>query len=361
MTAPLSVKTVREGRHAGTVASAAVTLAVIVPGLLWAKWVPYAHKAATLFRTRRWPGSDILAVGGVHVGDRPSWHAATTFFQAYLASVWQALLVALLISASVQALTPRAWMQRALNRSGPRRSALAGGTAGMPSMMCACCAAPVAVTLRRSGVNAAGATAFWLANPLLNPAVLIFLVCVAPWQWALTRSVVGVAAVIGVAALVEVASRSRQVAGPAPAGDGRPDKDSPGAVRNWVRAMLWMGTFLLPEYAVLVLLLGACRGWLLSMMRLAHHGFLVVVIAAVVGTLVVIPTAGEIAILQTMALLGVSSATLGALLVTLPAISIPGAAMVGRSFGWRAVVAAVVGMIGMGLLGAAAMALLPSR
>ena len=356
MTAPLSVKTIGERNRVALAAGAAVTAAVFVLGLLWAKWTPYARKAATLFRTHRWPGSDILAVGGVHVGDRPSWHAATTFFHAYLASVWQALLVALLISASVQALTPRAWMQRALNRRGPQRSALAGGAAGMPSMMCTCCAAPVAVTLRRNGVNAAGATAFWLANPLLNPAVLIFLVCVAPWRWALTRSVVGLAAVVGIAASVELASRSRQVT----TGGGRLDHDSRGAVRNWVRAMLWMGVFLLPEYAVLVLLLGACRGWLLGLMRLPHHGFLVVVIAAVVGTLVVIPTAGEIAILQTLALLGVSSATLGALLVTLPAISIPGAAMVGRSLGWRAVAVAVVGMIGMGLLSAAVMASLPS-
>ncbi|BBY21273.1 hypothetical protein [Mycobacterium stomatepiae] len=72
----------------------------------------------------------------------------------------------------------------------------------MPSMMCTCCAAPIAVTLRRNGVTRTAAIAYWLGNPLLNPAVLAFLFFVAPWQWTLTRAVVGVVTVIGVAVAV---------------------------------------------------------------------------------------------------------------------------------------------------------------
>jgi Lyase len=63
-------------------------------------------------------------------------------------------------------------------------------------------AAPVAVTLRRNGVSPAAAVAYWLGNPLLNPAVLGFLFFVSPWQWTLTRMVVGIAAVLGVAVSV---------------------------------------------------------------------------------------------------------------------------------------------------------------
>jgi uncharacterized protein len=83
-----------------------------------------------------------------------------------------------------------------------------------------------------------------------------------------------------------------------------------------------------------------------------------VILAATVGTLVVIPTAGEIPILQGLALLGASSGTLGALLITLPAISVPGATMVARSFGWRAIAATTVVVIAAGLLGGTVLNLL---
>ena len=43
---------------------------------------------------------------------------------------------------------------------------------------------------------------------------------------------------------------------------------------------------------------------------------------------------------------------IGALLITLPVVSLPGVAMVFRSFGWRAISATIVGVIAAGLLGA---------
>ncbi len=242
---------------------------------------------------------------------------------------------------------PRAWLPRLLNRRGTLTSALAGGAAGMPSMMCTCCAAPVAVTLRRNGIGRVAAVAYWLGNPLLNPAVLVFLLFVAPWQWTLTRAAVGATAVLGVAAMVGLVTRD---SAPAP-----PGAVAPPAI-GFARALLRLGLFLLPEYAILVLLVGAFRGWLLRLTGLPHHGpltgLLIVVLATVLGTLLVIPTAGEIPILHGLALLGVSSGTLGALLITLPAVSAPGIAMVARSFGWKATAATTVAVIAAGLVGA---------
>jgi uncharacterized membrane protein YraQ (UPF0718 family) len=84
----------------------------------------------------------------------------------------------------------------------------------------------------------------------------------------------------------------------------------------------------------------------------------VVVLAAVVGTLLVIPTAGEIPILQGLALAGLSTGALGALLVTLPAVSLPGIAMVGRALGWRATTATTVVVMLGGLVGAGVLLLL---
>ena len=349
MAASLRVNAIRGRDRTGVAIGVALTLGVFVAGLLWAKWMPYTAKALRAHRTHHWSGSNILAVGGVRAGDGPTWHAATTFFHAYFLSIWQALLAALLISASIQALMPPSWLPRLLNRRGVLSSALAGGAAGMPSMMCTCCAAPVAVTLRRNGVGRVAAIAYWLGNPLLNPAVLVFLLFVAPWQWALTRAVVGIAAVLGAGAAVALVTRTGQPAPDPVAGDGRPPE---APARRFVRALLRLSLILLPVYAVIVLVLGAFRGWVVGLGGLPRAGLLVVVLAAVVGTLIVIPTAGEIPILQGLALLGVSSGTLGALLITLPAVSIPGAVMVARSFGYKAVAAATVVVIGAGLAGA---------
>jgi uncharacterized protein len=358
MAMPLKVNTIRVQGRAGVTMGVLVTVAVFVAGLLWAKWMPYAAKALRAQQTHHWSGSSVLTVGGARTGDGPSWHAATTFFHAYFSSIWPALVVALLISASVQALMPRSWLPRMLNRRRLISSALAGGVASMPSMMCTCCAAPVAVTLRRNGVTRVAALAYWLGNPLLNPAVLVFLFFVAPWQWTLTRMMVGIATVVGVAASVGLVTRARGAGEPLPEAIAASDEESTAAARRFVRALLRLCLILLPEYAVMVLIVGVFLGWLLTLTQIAHHGLVIVVLAAIVGTLIVIPTAGEIAILQGLALLGVSSGTLGALLITLPAVSVPGAAMVARSFGWKAIATTTVLVIAAGLLGVAVLSLL---
>ncbi|WP_234794139.1 permease [Mycolicibacterium flavescens] len=293
----------------------------------------------------------------MQAGDAPSWHAAATFFQSYVGAIWPALMVALLISACVQALVPRDAVARLMNRRGPFASAATGGLASTPSMMCACCSAPVAVTLHRSGVNRAAAVAYWLGNPLLNPAVLVFLALVAPWQWTVTRAVVGIGAVVGGAALVALLTKKDS--------DRAPSVDYPTStvprehpVQRFGRSLLRLCVVLVPEYLVVVLVIGAARGWLLTVIDPDNRSVLLVVVAAVVGTLMVIPTAGEIPILQGLALLGVSSGVLGALLITLPAVSLPGIAMVVRSFGWRTTWATAVMIVGAGLVGAAMLSVL---
>ncbi|WP_330461540.1 hypothetical protein OIB37_34525 [Streptomyces sp. NBC_00820] len=101
-----------------------------------------------------------------------------------------------------------------------------------------------------------------------------------------------------------------------------------------------MTLVLVPEYLVVVLLVGAFRGRLLPLSRNGvGEGvpavFVVVLVAVVLGTLFVIPTAGEIPVVQGLAVLGLPSGVLGALLITLPAISLPSMVMVARAFGWR--------------------------
>lgn len=339
-----------------------VTVLIAVAALLWSKWVPYTIKLAQISGTGAYPGSSILTVGGVEAGDPPSWGAALSFTAAYSSAVWKALLTALLIAAAMQTLVPRQWLLRVLDRPGRLGSAMAGGLASTPTMMCTCCTAPVAATLRRSGVRTAAVVAYWLGNPLLNPAVIAFLLVVAPWEWALTRLVFGVLLVVGGAVLVARLTgdrRSDDVTAEALTGAGEPEQPVAGGP-GWqqlgvayLRSLLKMSLILIPEYLVVVALVGAFRGWLFPIAGL-EAGVLLVVLAAVLGTLLVIPTAGEIPILQGLALAGLAAGPIGALLITLPAVSLPGIAMVGRSFGWRVTTATTaVVMVGGALAGGA--------
>jgi len=63
---------------------------------------------------------------------------------------------------------------------------------------------------------------------------------------------------------------------------------------------------------------------------------LAVVVAAVLGTLLVIPTGGEIPVIVVALAAGAGSGVAGVLLVALPALSLPSMVMVGRALGWRA-------------------------
>lgn len=335
---------------------------VALAGLTWAKWDPYWHKLVHVLATASL-GPSILT-GQAKAPPAPSWHAAVSYATSYAKSIWIALAAALLIAASVEAFLPRRWLLAVLQRG---RSRLAGSAAGgllaLPCMMCTCCTAPLTVSIRRQGVPVSSALAYWVGNPMLNPAVLAFLAIVLPWQWVTVRLLVGVALVVGVTSLVGGldARRGREpVVDAMPAPTGATDLDGPtnltGAARRFVVALGRLSVTLLPEYAVVVLALGGLRGWLFPVGHdLAAWGLLAVGLFAVVGTLFVIPTAGEIPIIQGLLSAGVGIGPAGALLITLPALSLPSMVMVGRSFPLRVVLAmagavAVLGLAGAGLL-----------
>ena len=78
---------------------------------------------------------------------------------------------------------------------------------------------------------------------------------------------------------------------------------------------------------------GAARVWLFPHADGAIDNTLMWVIAmAVAGCLFVIPTAAEIPIIQTMMMAGMGTAPALALLITLPAVSLPSLIMLRKSF-----------------------------
>ncbi|MCU7730304.1 hypothetical protein ODJ79_41860 [Actinoplanes sp. KI2] len=128
--------------------------------------------------------------------------------------------------------------------------------------------------------------------------------------------------------------------------------------RRYLAALLRLSLVLVPEYVLVVLLLGAFRGWLFPIEGRLGPVAVVVLVAAVAGTLVAISTAGEIPILLGLALSGRATGAIGALLVTLPAVGIPGMVLMGRALGWRATIAAGAVAAAGGLVSAGALLLL---
>jgi uncharacterized protein len=331
------------------VAGTAGFAAIAALALEWAKWTPYSHKLAKLWSTHAWPGHDILGkAGAAHAA--PSVHGAWTFTTAYADSVWMALVAALVIAAAVEALVPQRWLLRTLARPSRSGGSLAGGLLALPSLMCTCCTAPVAATLRRNGVPTSSALAYWLGNPVLNPAVLAFLAIVAPWQWVATRIAAGALLVFALTPLI--ARLTEREADVVPVDiDALPAFRLSSAPRRFAGALVRLSVTLLPEYLLVVFLLGLFRGWLFPLdASAAHWGAFAVIAAALLGTLVVIPTGGEIPIVQGLAAAGVGLGALGALLITLPAISLVSMAMVVREFSVRVTVAtaAAVALTGIG-------------
>jgi hypothetical protein len=120
---------------------------------------------------------------------------------------------------------------------------------------------------------------------------------------------------------------------------------------RWLAILARLAAWLLPEYIVLVLLLGAARAWLFP-----HAGpeigndLLWILTFAVAGTLFVIPTAGEVPIIQAMLSLGVGVGPAAVLLMVLPPISVPSLAMVARAFSPRVLAAVSVGIVAIGVV-----------
>lgn len=237
----------------------------------------------------------------------------------------------MLLGSLIQVLIPRDWLRRTLGQS-RFRGTLLGTAFSLPGMMCTCCAAPVAAGMRKQQVSMGGALAFWLGNPLLNPATLVFMGFVLGWQFALIRLLAGLATVLVVATLVQkwVKEAATQ---PVPVPEMSVTTGQDGFFSRWLRALWTLFWNTIPVYILAVLVLGAARVWLFPHADGVVENTLFWVIAmAIAGCLFVIPTAAEIPIVQTMMLAGMGMAPALALLITLPAVSVPSLIMLRKAF-----------------------------
>lgn len=299
-------------------------LIIAIAGLSYVKWWPYYEKALKSAANHS-IGSSILGSG---TSLAPSWQAAWDYAVVYFNSVWKAAVLGILLGSLVQVLLPAGWLYKVLGSS-RFKSTFLGGVAALPGMMCTCCAAPIACGLRKRNVSVGASLAFWIGNPVLNPATLIFMTFVLSWKFTLLRLVLGILMTFGVSYLANRLAKGKEVPAPVEIEEAvSPDK-TPFALR-WLKSLWLMIVNVVPAYLLSVLVLGAFQNTIFPVAL--GGGILAIIVFAIVGTLFVIPTAAEIPIIQSFVALGLGGGPAAALLMTLPAISLPSMLIVSRSF-----------------------------
>ena len=311
----------------------ALFLLVACVGLYYVKWSPYYLKAFV--------AADSHSIGASILNDQQSapLAAALAYAQVYFLAIWKAAVLAVILGSLLQVLVPRDWLLRLFGRAG-LGSTLRGGLFALPGMMCSCCAAPVAAGMRRQRVSVGAALAFWIANPVLNPATLVFMGFVLGWGFTALRLVAGIVLVVGVSLVAQ------RIAGPEQVPEAALDAVAEASVvesqpflSRWLRTLWQLFWSTIPIYILAVLILGAARVWLFPHVDGAMTNSLVwLVPLAIVGTLFVIPTAAEIPIVQTMMALGMGTGPAVALLMTLPSVSLPSLLMLRKDFDARVLV-----------------------
>lgn len=192
------------------------------------------------------------------------------------------------------------------------------------------------IGLRKQHVAVGSGLAFFLGNPVLNPATLVFMGFILGWQFSLIRIVVGlllIAIVVAIANRMTIEDAPDEAPSPTLAPIEREDRSARSLSVAWLKELWNEMIAILPGYALIVFILGGLRAWLFPPDFTIHAaGLGGMTLVSLVGTLFVIPTAGEVPIVQMLLAHGMSVGAAVALIITLPAISLPSIFIVRKAF-----------------------------
>ena len=331
-------------------------LLLAIAGFTYVKWLPYYAKAFQAQANHSI--GDYIIYNSAHVMPSVSFTAAIDYAIKYSKSIWKAMLLGLLLGSGIKVLIPSQWVSRWLGRLGVK-NIIRGGLLALPCMMCTCCAAPVASGMRQNKASVGSVVSWWLSNPLLNPATLVFMGFVLGWGWAAFRAVFAIVMVLVISYIAEQIAKPTEVSkvddNLTPQNEvtlkeiAQPITNNRHLLLSWAQEFTSMAVKLLPEYIILVLLLGAARAWLFPVFG-ADESVIWIFVMAMAGMLFVIPTAGEVPIVQAMFVLGVGAGPAAALMMTLPAISLPSLLMLRNVFNLKTRLIIAAGVVFFGVL-----------
>jgi uncharacterized membrane protein YraQ (UPF0718 family) len=334
----------------------------------------FALLVVDLFTYRGVPAARSIASGRINVDwlngfGVTAWWRPIAQATAYLLNVWHATLIGILMSGLALTVLPAFW-QPYVAQSGFRGS-LVGALFALPQPFCSCCSSVMAPTFVRRGASTNFLLSFVVGAPMLNITTIILAVALLPPRFAGLRIVAGVGVTVLVTYLVSSLTDRRSTGAPAmvtspsaPAWTRRLgdryarllDLDRIARARPVVTPSQLMAAWLYASTRIALVLVPTLWIWSVVASALFHavpsvfaNNLSGVAIAAIGGTLFMISTWSEIPMALQLIHAG-STGPAAALLVVLPAISLPCMMLLGgalqrfRLVAWLAAAVMAVGM-----------------
>ena len=308
-----------------------------------------------LFTYRGVPAARSIAAGRVNVDwlkafGVTAWWKPFAQATSYLLNVWHATMIGILISGLALTMLP-VYVKPYLVRRGFAGS-LFGALFALPQPFCSCCSSVMAPSLTRRGASTSFLLSFVVGAPMLNVTTIVLSLALLPPAFATLRIVAGIVVTVlvtyGVARLadrwerpVEPQPKSTQTSGwvrrlgsfylrlfdlDAIVGEGSVDTPS-RLIATWLYASGRIALVLVPTLWVWSVIASAL---FLALPSVFGNNMASVVLAALAGTFLMISTWSEIPMALQLIDAGFK-APAAALLVVLPAVSLPCMMVLGGS------------------------------
>jgi uncharacterized membrane protein YraQ (UPF0718 family) len=257
----------------------------------------------------------------------------------YFWVIGPALIFGILIGGAVRVLvTPRRWTR--LLGSGKVRPQLVGGVAGMPLMLCSCCAAPIFSSMYERSARLGPSLATALSAPSLNPAALLLTFMLFDTRMAAARLVMAILAVFLTTAVIDRLFRTQLKACPLDSEDA----EKP-TLKAFLRSWLQVAVRTVPLIIVGVVVSMIVALWLPVGILASTWGTVAAIVAvAAIAVPLAMPTFFEIPLALILISAGAPAGAAVAMLIAGPAINLPSLFTITRATNWK-VAATVAGSI----------------
>lgn len=328
----------------------------------WIALPAFAALFALLFQYRALSLLKRMGFGVAPIGTRlpleldfqaaPPWLLPFYYTLDYINLIWFTTVLGILIAGALVSLAPRLVRGR-LGGNGWKQH-LAGALFGVPNMLCTCCAVSAVAGLRKAGAGIMSALAFFVAAPALNIVVILLAFQLLPLKLAVARTVLGLVAAVGVTYLV--ARLNPRTWSEAVHAVRNPEREGSitGMVGAWARDTWEITRSVVPVLLVGFLIIGTFRAVMPfdAVARGLGDGIWPTLLASAVGTVLMVPTFTEVLWVQEFSRQGLATGPAVALLITLPAVSLPSLWVLGKVLrSYRLAVSLGAAILLLGLVG----------
>lgn len=282
----------------------------------------------------------------------PGWLLPIYHTLDYLNIVWFTTLLGLFIAGAMVTLIP-GLIQTCLKGKGLTQH-FTGMVFGLPNMLCTCCAAGTVTGLRRGGAGLGASLAFFVTAPALNIVVLILAFDLLPLKLAFARLIMGLIAAFGVTYVVAKLVPEKSGLAPGMETVSQRDESLLEIIRSWMRNTWNISKIVVPVLVLGILMIGIFKTVLPFEVIAKHLGnsLLATFLASAAGTILMVPTFTEVLWVAEFTQKGMGIGPAVALLVTLPAVSLPSLLVLGKVLkSYKVAVYLGISILILGMLG----------